>query len=122
MAAGQPLFTGDSEIDQLYRTFRVLGTPSAADWPLLTQLPEHSAAFPTWPKKPAHLVVPALCEQGRDLLYGMLAYDPARRISAAEALAHPYFAPLRAAAAAAAPPPPPPQAAAGGGDEAMGDA
>jgi serine/threonine protein kinase len=51
MSAGSPLFTGDSEIDQLYKTFRVLGTPSDADWPLLRQLPEFSAAFPQWPKK-----------------------------------------------------------------------
>jgi serine/threonine protein kinase len=51
------------------------------------------------------MVVPSLCAAGRDLLSAMLAFDPARRISAAEALAHPYFAGLR--------PPPPAPAAAG---------
>lgn len=51
MASGAPLFTGDSEIDQLYKTFAVLGTPSAAEWPLLPRLPDYSQEFPKWPAK-----------------------------------------------------------------------
>lgn len=94
MASGAPLFTGDSEIDQLYKTFAVLGTPSAAEWPLLPRLPDYSQEFPKWPAKPWSKIAPALCEAGRDLLSQMLRYNPAERISAAEALAHPYFAPL----------------------------
>ena len=48
------------------------------------------------------MVVPNLNEAGRDLLGAMLAFDPARRISAAEALAHPYFDNLRPASNAPA--------------------
>ena len=33
MATLRALFNGDSEIDQIYRIFRILGTPSNAIWP-----------------------------------------------------------------------------------------
>ena len=46
-------------------------------------------------------VVPRLEKAGVCLLAQLLAYDPARRISARRALQHPYFADLRTAEAAA---------------------
>ncbi|VDK26758.1 unnamed protein product [Taenia asiatica] len=33
MATGDPLFCGDSEIDQLYQIFRMKGTPTEETWP-----------------------------------------------------------------------------------------
>ena len=36
-------------------------------------------------------LVPTLCSDGVDLLSKMLVYDPAKRITAREAMAHPYF-------------------------------
>lgn len=36
MVTKRPLFTGDSEVDQLYRIFRVLGTPNEEIWPGVT--------------------------------------------------------------------------------------
>lgn len=30
----KPLFSGDSEIDQIYRIFRILGTPNETNWPV----------------------------------------------------------------------------------------
>ena len=33
MATLRALFNGDSEIDQLYRIFRILGTPTNTIWP-----------------------------------------------------------------------------------------
>lgn len=44
------LFPGDSEIDQLYRIFRTLGTPDEEIWPGVTQLPDYKAKFPKWEK------------------------------------------------------------------------
>lgn len=44
----KPLFAGDSEIDQLYRIFRMLGTPNDKVWPGVTQLPDFRAIFPKW--------------------------------------------------------------------------
>lgn len=33
MIQKRPLFTGDSEIGQLFRIFRYLGTPNKESWP-----------------------------------------------------------------------------------------
>nr|XP_014337741.1 PREDICTED: cyclin-dependent kinase 3 isoform X2 [Bos mutus] len=85
------LFPGDSEIDQLFRIFRTLGTPSEAMWPGVTQLPDYKGSFPKWTSKGLEEVVPNLEPEGQDLLLQLLQYDPSRRISAKAALAHPYF-------------------------------
>ncbi|KAB0400700.1 hypothetical protein E2I00_008326, partial [Balaenoptera physalus] len=85
------LFPGDSEIDQLFRIFRTLGTPSEAMWPGVTQLPDYKGSFPKWTRKGLEEIVPHLEPEGKDLLMQLLQYDPSRRISAKAALAHPYF-------------------------------
>lgn len=48
--------------------------------------------YPT-PDSLDHLV-PTLDEQGVDLMEQMLQYDPAKRITAADAMKHPYFSDL----------------------------
>jgi len=90
----QPLFPSDSEIDQLYRIFRVCGTPTEAMWPGVSQLPDWKPTLPYWNPKAMGSIVPGLDEQGVDLLAQMLTYDPKRRISGKDALHHPYFADL----------------------------
>lgn len=91
MVTRRALFPGDSEIDQLFRIFRTLGTPSEAMWPGVTQLPDYKGSFPKWTSKGLEEVVPNLEPEGQDLLLQLLQYDPSRRISAKAALAHPYF-------------------------------
>lgn len=39
MASSRPLFPGDSEIDELFKIFRHLGTPTDESWPGVTKLP-----------------------------------------------------------------------------------
>ena len=51
MANKRPLFQGDSEIDQLFRIFRVLKTPTDAVWPGVSQLPDYKVHFPSWNTK-----------------------------------------------------------------------
>jgi serine/threonine protein kinase len=92
----QPLFPGDSEIDQLYRIFRVCGTPTEAIWPGVSKLPDWKPTFPQWNPKAMGSIVPGLDEQGVDLLAQMLTYEPNKRISGKDALHHPYFADLDA--------------------------
>ena len=87
----QPLFPGDSEIDELYKIFRALSTPTNKSWPGVTNLPFWRPTFPNWKGKPIAELCPTLDERGLDLLEKMLIYDPAKRISAKEALVHPYF-------------------------------
>ncbi|EEY68005.1 cell division protein kinase, putative [Phytophthora infestans T30-4] len=91
MVSKKPLFPGDSEIDQLYRIFRSFGTPNEATWPGVTKLRDYAPTFPKWKKKNMRELFPQLDESGLNLLESMLQYDPATRISAKEALRHPYF-------------------------------
>ena len=51
MINNRPLFPGDSEIDQLFKIFRVLGTPTESTWPGVSQLPDFKDTFPQWQKK-----------------------------------------------------------------------
>ncbi|XP_029401734.1 cyclin-dependent kinase 3 isoform X2 [Mus pahari] len=91
MVTGKALFPGDSEIDQLFRIFRTLGTPSEATWPGVSQMPDYQSSFPKWNRKELEEIVPSLGPEGKDLLLQLLQYDPSQRISAKTALAHPYF-------------------------------
>ncbi|XP_019398160.1 PREDICTED: cyclin-dependent kinase 3 isoform X3 [Crocodylus porosus] len=91
MVTRKALFPGDSEIDQLFRIFRILGTPTEAAWPGVTQLPDYKRDFPIWTRREMKEIVPNLDRDGRDLLAQLLLYDPSRRISAKAALNHQYF-------------------------------
>jgi len=62
------LILGDSEIDEIFKIFRVLGTPSEDVWRGVSQLPDFKADFPKWPQIGLEKVVPSLCIEGLDLL------------------------------------------------------
>lgn len=91
MVTKRPMFPGDSEIDELFKIFRLLGTPNEEVWPGVTALQDWNEDFPVWPSLNIARCVPDLCDNGVDLIEQMLAIDPRRRISCKEALTHPYF-------------------------------
>lgn len=91
MATKRPLFRGDSEIDQLFRIFRTLSTPTEELWPGVSKLPDFKLSFPTWRQNTLSTVVKNIDGDGFELLQSLLIYDPARRISARVAAKHPYF-------------------------------
>ena len=93
MARKQPLFPGDSELQQLLHIFKLLGTPNETVWPGVTKLRDWHE-FPQWKAQDLAKIVPQLDKNGIDLLQQMLEFDPAKRIHATEALEHPYFADL----------------------------
>ena len=86
------LFPGTSEIDQLFQVFRLLGTPNPeTNWPGVALLPDYSSEFPRWRARNLSQVLPHLNESGLDLIKGLLTYVPSRRLTAKEALDHPFF-------------------------------
>ncbi|CAI5530143.1 unnamed protein product [Closterium sp. Naga37s-1] len=72
----RPLFPGDSEIDELFKIFRMLGTPNDDNWPGVSQLPDYKTSFPQWTSKDHQSIVPTLEKSGIDLLSKMLCLDP----------------------------------------------
>ncbi|KAI8145794.1 protein serine/threonine kinase [Fennellomyces sp. T-0311] len=95
MASGRPLFPGSSIPDQLQRIFKVLGTPTEEIWPSVSQLPEYKRDFEIFARIPLETLLPKLDSLGIDLLNQLLQYPPERRITANDALNHPYFDELR---------------------------
>ncbi|XP_055836824.1 cyclin-dependent kinase 1 [Episyrphus balteatus] len=91
MSTRKPLFQGDSEIDQLFRMFRILRTPTEDIWPGVTSLPDYKTTFPYWSTNQLANQVKKLNSVGLDLIKKMLVYDPVHRISAKAVLEHPYF-------------------------------
>jgi serine/threonine protein kinase len=82
---------GDSEIDQIFKIFRVLGTPHENNWPDALKLPDMKPSFPKFRGVPLVQHTHGLTDIELDLLRGLVALDPNRRISAKMALLHPYF-------------------------------
>jgi len=91
----KPLFPGDSEIDQIFRIFRLLGTPDDSTWEGVTQLPDFQPIFPRWSGTPIETVLPNLEPLAVRLLSELIAYQPSSRIRAEDALQHEYFDGLR---------------------------
>lgn len=96
MSTRKPLFPGDSEIDEIFKIFRLLGTPTEDVWPGVTTYPDFKSSFPRWIQDPDTPLCPSLEPAGQELLELMLIYDPASRISAKQACNHPYFEDLSA--------------------------
>ena len=94
MLGRRPLFTGDSPKGQLQRIVRVLGTPTPDECSYIT----NPAALATiaeagkHAKRPLASLFPVTINPlALDLLNGLLQFDPRRRLTAEQAIAHPYL-------------------------------
>lgn len=95
MTTRRAMFPGDSEIDQLFRIFRTLGTPTEEGWPGVSQLPDYKPLFPRWEPQDLQDILPRMPNDGLELFLKLVTYDPRKRISARQALQHPYFRGVR---------------------------
>ncbi len=91
MYTGRPLFPGTTNEDQVQKIFRLMGTPSERSWPGISQLPEYKNNFPVYHTQDLRLILPQVDQVGLSLLNCMLQLRPEMRISAANALLHPWF-------------------------------
>jgi cell division cycle 2-like protein len=98
----KPLFEGaQNEIEQITKIFELVGSPTLENWPTHMELP-YMQKF-SWKYFPpgklrerfcraAHLSLGTfLTQKGYDLLSRLLSIDPSSRITAEEALTHPWF-------------------------------
>lgn len=105
LITSKPLFQGQErerkgddrnpfQSDQIDKIFRILGKPTAELWPGIVELPNWTRAQ-SWANHGGCLQdrVRGLQKgsHGFDLLTKLLEYDPTKRITADEALKHPFF-------------------------------
>ncbi|KAJ1816985.1 hypothetical protein LPJ56_002187 [Coemansia sp. RSA 2599] len=84
-AAGSESVQTSAEIDYARRL-----------WPGFSKLPDYRRSFPIFSSVPLEPLLPKLSARGIDLLQRLLEFAPEKRISAEQALAHPFFDELKA--------------------------
>ncbi|KAK3164186.1 hypothetical protein QOZ80_1AG0013890 [Eleusine coracana subsp. coracana] len=92
---GQPVFPGDSGVDQLVEIIKVLGTPTRDE--IKRMNPNYTEfKFPQIKAHPWHKIFhKRMPSEAVDLVSRLLQYSPNLRCTALEALIHPFFNELR---------------------------
>jgi serine/threonine protein kinase len=97
MLGRRPLFPGHDYLHQLKIIMDVVGSPSEDSLDFITnpKAKRFILRQPKKPKVPLSSVYPRATPQCLDLLEKMLVFDPRKRITIQEALAHPYLSLVR---------------------------
>lgn len=81
--------------NQMQKIVEILGTPTVSQWPSLPKYPEYPALqdFKLFPSslQAWYQSIGANNKKGLELLASLLVYDPAHRMTAFDALIHPFF-------------------------------
>lgn len=88
----KPLFQGTSETDQLFKIISITGTPGPGNWPDGIKLANRlNIRLPQFAPTPLNVAIPTASPEALDLLKDILQLDPSKRLSATQALQHPFF-------------------------------
>ncbi|XP_046860407.1 cyclin-dependent kinase 14-like [Xenia sp. Carnegie-2017] len=96
MLSGRAMFQGQKgPEDQLNKIWQLMGSPTKETWPEVINYPEYNK-LDNWRKhngKRLSTVIPEFKSDtvGQDLIRRFLRFEPKRRVSAEDALKHPYF-------------------------------
>jgi len=94
MLLGEPLFPGESGVDQMFQIINLLGTPSPTE--IKAMSPNYSQMrLPDIAPTPLSTKLARSPKAAIDLLSKILRYDPTQRLDPFGCLAHPYFDELR---------------------------
>ena len=78
-----PLFPGNNDIDQIYRVFQIMGSPSSQSWPGVDDLPDYKKiSFPNLPSIDLQLLIPHASTADITFLRTLLILDPMQRVTA----------------------------------------
>ncbi|CCH41052.1 Serine/threonine-protein kinase [Wickerhamomyces ciferrii] len=106
LLALRPIFKGEEakmdnkknvpfQKNQMQKIVEILGTPSKEKWPSLPKYPEYPSLqqFKQFPNnlQAWYQSIGAQKKKGLQLLSSLLEYDPGKRMTAFDALLHPYF-------------------------------
>lgn len=91
MCTGKPLFPGSANDDQLLKIFRLMGTPNERTWPGVSSYPNFKPNWHIFVPQDLRLLIPHLDSMGLNLLNSLLQMRPESRITARQALQHPWF-------------------------------
>lgn len=102
LATREPIFQGKSEGDQLFAIFRTLGSPTAEQFQEYAKMVPFDAKLFNDFKTYARPNISSEFSNSikdidnfLDLMYKMFEYIPSKRITATEALKHPFFKDVR---------------------------
>ncbi|KAJ5126925.1 hypothetical protein N7448_007704 [Penicillium atrosanguineum] len=81
-----------SDLSLIVSIFKTLGTPNEQKWPGAQGLPDWGKVqFYDFPAQVWDDILPGASSNGRDLARQLLCYESSERLTAEEALGHPYF-------------------------------
>jgi len=93
---GQPIFAGDSGIDQLVEIIKVLGTPTREEIRQMNRDYKDYKQFPSIKPHSWQKLFPSdTPREALDLMSKLLIYTPPKRIKPLEACTHPFFDDIR---------------------------